>query len=154
MRAHVWQCEFWDDRWCASSMANVSFSNSWEIIVLLIFHFEKTKLPVRLQLSYILWITQAVHIVNVVWFSSTLHMTGCAQYDDKTGMLCYWITYQQVELYLITSFTYHHWPFRSPTSAAHDTGALEISNCRLVSSCIGLYFKHWLAPYYMNISIT
>lgn len=72
--------------------------------------------------------------------------TGCAQTADKTS--CYWITHQGEELYLIPSFTYHHW--ESPTASAQDSGALEISNCRLVSSCIGICSKHWLVPYYKN----
>lgn len=113
----------------------------------LIFHFYfilKALLPVRLQLSYTLWIAGEFHIESMGWFSSLLHRQDVPRLLTKAA----WITHQGEELVWAPPSPTDLW--ESPTRAAQDSGALEISNCRLVSSCIGICFKHWLAPYYVN----
>lgn len=69
----------------------------------------KTLLPVRLQLSSTLWLAREFHIESMGWYSPLLHWQHVPWQLTKPAC-CYWITYQGEELYLITSFTYHHWP--------------------------------------------
>lgn len=77
------------------------------------FNFEKTTLKtllsVRLQLSYTLWTAREFHIESMGWFSPLDQGQDVPRQLTKLAC-CSWITHQGEELYLITSFTYHHWP--------------------------------------------
>lgn len=142
-----------------SLLLNISFLTAWReffcfsckscscrIWFFILFHFEELNFPQNCSYVMFCAVRQAVRTAR---FSSQ-PPSGCTQKTDKTTRLLHCITYQWVELYLITSSTTIIGLWGSPTRSAHDSGALEISNCRLVSSCIGIWFKHWLAPYYMN----
>lgn len=90
-------------------LAKWPFSNSLERIILLFFILKTSTSCKAAIILHSVDNTSSPHQEHGLVFIPP-PWKGCAQKVDKTGVLCYWTTYQWVEFYLITSFTYHHWP--------------------------------------------